>query len=300
MVKIKDILDYLKKNDDIFFRGNEDTEISGFSSATNYKDGTVTWCKTVETVAENAAGTMCFKLVIMPPSPQLPDNFENIITTENPKKIFFDIVERFFAESRQLPDVGQGTYISEESVIGKNVKIGYNCILDGKITIEDDTIIYNNVTIINSVHVGKRCTIHSGTVIGHDDFAYVEDDHHNKKMIRHYGGVNIENDVFIGANCAVNRGTIDDTIIGEGSKIDAFCHISHNVIIGKRNALVSGTRIYGSVKTGENVYIASSIVKNQLHIGDNAVIGMGSVVIRDVKENDTVAGVPAKSIKDKR
>ena len=29
MVKIKDILDYLKKNDDIYFRGNEDTEISG-------------------------------------------------------------------------------------------------------------------------------------------------------------------------------------------------------------------------------------------------------------------------------
>ena len=299
MVKIRDILDLLRADGEISFRGKEDAEITGFSSVTNYQAGTVTWCKTAETAGRMAAGTMRFKLVIMPPSPQLPDNFENIIITEKPKKIFFDIVEQFFAENRQLPDVGQGTYISVEAVIGKNVKIGYNCVMDGKITIEDDTVIYNNVTMINKVHVGKRCVIHSGTVIGHDDFAYVEDECHNKKMIKHYGGVDIGDDVFIGANCAINRGTIDDTVIGEGTKIDGFCHISHNVCLGRKNALVSGTRIYGSVRTGENAYIASSIIKNQLHIGDNAVVGMGSVVIRDVNEDDVVAGVPAKSIKEK-
>ena len=79
MVKIRDILDLLRADGEISFRGKEDAEITGFSSVTNYQAGTVTWCKTAETAGRMAAGTMRFKLVIMPPSPQLPDNFENII-----------------------------------------------------------------------------------------------------------------------------------------------------------------------------------------------------------------------------
>ena len=67
--------------------------------------------------------------------------------------------------------------------------------------------------------------------------------------------------------------------------------------MGEKNALISGTRLYGSVKTGENVYIASAIVKNQLEIGENAVVGMGSVVLNNVDGDEVVAGVPAKVIK---
>ena len=78
----------------------------------------------------------------------------------------------------------------------------------------------------------------------------------NKKiMITHHGGVVIGNDVFIGAGCVINRGTLDDTIIGNDVKIDAQCHISHNTIIGDGCAFVSGTRIYGSVKVGDNVKV---------------------------------------------
>ena len=151
--------------------------------------------------------------------------------------------------------------------------------------------------MINKVKVGSNCIIHSGTVIGHDDFSYTEDQYHNKTMIKHYGGVDIGKNVFIGANSVINRGTIDDTVINEGCKIDAFCHISHNVRLGEKSSLISGTRLYGSVKTGGNVYIASAIVKNQLTIEENAVIGMGSVVLTDTDKNAVVAGIPAKPLR---
>ena len=61
--------------------------------------------------------------------------------------------------------------------------------------------------------------------------------------------------------------------------------------------MVSGTKIYGSVKTGKNVYIASAIVRNQLEIGDNVIIGMGSVVLKNVEDDTTVIGIPAVPFK---
>ena len=52
----------------------------------------------------------------------------------------------------------------------------------------------------------------------------------------------------------------------------------------------------GSVHLEDNVYIASALIKNQVTIGRNAIVGMGSVVIKDVKADTTVIGVPAREI----
>lgn len=295
MIRIKDICTYLDKiNLTFFFYGNEDDAIKGFSSLVNYKDGTVTWCKNKNYLPLSMKD---YSLVIVGREDDSGEIFENRIEVDNPKKAFFSIVEHFFDDHEELPEIGTGTYISPDVKIGKNVKIGHNCTLSGKITIGDNTVIYNNVNIINKVVIGRNSIIHSGTNIGHDDFAYTEDESFNKSMIKHYGGVNIGDNVLISSGCIINRGTIDDTVICDGVKIDAQCHISHNVIIGKNSALVSGSKLYGSVHTGENVYIASAIIKNQLKLGNNAVIGMGSVVLNDVEDNAVVVGIPAKRIR---
>ncbi len=294
-MRISDIIDFLDRNNYEFkFDGNSEAQIYGFSSLGNYREDTLTWCKSAEYIKNADMYGHKFGLIIIPESMEKSSCKGNVILTENPKKIFFDILDNLFARDDELPPVGEGSYISKNVKLGKNVKIGYNCVLDGDIVIDDNTVIYNNVSIINRVKIGRNCIIHSGTVIGHDDFSYTEDENHVKTMIRHYGGVVIEDDVFIGANSVINRATIDDTLIGKGTKIDAFCHISHNSVIGANSSLISGSRLYGSVTTGENVYIASATVKNQLHIGDNALIGMGSIVLDNVNENSTVVGVPAK------
>lgn len=293
-MKIKEIIDYLKEiNIEVEFSGCVDDEIFGFSSLTNYSKGTVTWCKDAQYIH---CGEQQYSLIVGNGIAG-KDCIQNIIETKEPKRVFFLIVEKFFGSKEQLADIGHGTYVSPSVKIGTNVKIGHGCTLSGDIEIGDNTIIYNNVNIINKVTIGSNCVIHSGVNIGHDDFAYTEDALFNKSMIKHYGGVKIGDNVFIASNCIINRGTIDDTEICDGVKIDAQCHISHNVHIGKNSALVSGSRLYGSVKTGENVYIASAIIKNQLVIGDNAVVGMGSVVLSNVDDNAVVVGSPAKRIR---
>jgi UDP-3-O-[3-hydroxymyristoyl] glucosamine N-acyltransferase len=53
--------------------------------------------------------------------------------------------------------------------------------------------------------------------------------------------------------------------------------------------------IAGSTVVGDNVWIApSASVLNKKSIGDNSVIGMGAVVIKDVNKNETIIGNPGK------
>jgi UDP-3-O-[3-hydroxymyristoyl] glucosamine N-acyltransferase len=58
--------------------------------------------------------------------------------------------------------------------------------------------------------------------------------------------------------------------------------------------------IAGSCEIGENVWISPSAnIMQKVKIGDNTLVGMGSVVLKDVEANSVVAGVPAKKIKDR-
>ena len=66
-----------------------------------------------------------------------------------------------------------------------------------------------------------------------------------------------------------------------------------------KNATVICSQSYGSVEIGENAYIAGSIIRNQCSIGKNTIIGMGSVVTKDIEPNKIAMGIPAKVTKDR-
>lgn len=168
--------------------------------------------------------------------------------------------------------------------------------MDGKITIGNNTVIGNHVTILNRVRIGRDCEIQSGTVIGHDGFAYTEDTGHKKSMIKHFGGVEIGSNVFIGSNVCICRGTIDDTVISDGVKIDNLSHIAHNCILESDVALAYPCKLGGSTHIVQNGYLAGAITRNQSKIGRDAFIGMGAVVVKNVDAGQIVIGNPAKPL----
>jgi len=164
------------------------------------------------------------------------------------------------------------------------------------VAIGDDSQLFPGVTCYAGTALGKRVIIHAGAVLGSDGFGYVPGnpgEAHRK--IPHVGRCLISDDVEIGANTCIDRGSVDDTVVGTGTKIDNLVHIAHNVRIGARCMIMAEAGLAGSVQVEDEAIIAG-----QAGIGDHITIGRGSRllvqsgVIADIKPGITVSGYPAR------
>lgn len=145
-----------------------------------------------------------------------------------------------------------------------------------------------HLTDVNNTHIEKN-VIFAEHGLGAEKFKDVW------KLIPHNGDIIIGDEVTILDSAIIMRGTIGSTIIGKGSILGVRSHIGHNVFISRGCLIGSGSLIGGSVKIGKNCYIgAGAIIKNKVNIGDNCIIGMGAIVTKDVPNNKTVKGNPAK------
>lgn len=299
-MKIIEILDFLRAENIRFtFCGNENAAVEGFSSLMRYKSGSFTWIKTQKSIPDGF--DLSQLALVFTAEDVTPGSAPNVIASPESKRAFFSSIEHFYAEREDIrPAVGNHTYISPGVKLGKNVRIGHNCTLDGDIVIGDRTVVWNNVVIINRVRIGRDCDIRSGAVIGHDGFAYTENADHKKTMVRHFGGVTIGDQVLIGENVCISRGTIDDTTLESGVKIDALGHIAHNCWLEEDAAMAGPCSVSGSVHIGRNGYLAGGIVRNQCTIGEDAFVGVGAVVVEDVAPGEVVVGNPARPFEKKK
>ena len=82
---------------------------------------------------------------------------------------------------------------------------------------------------------------------------------------------------------------------GVGVVINGGTTIGNNVNISQ--FLSIGTNKHTPATIGDNVYIGPNVcIVEDVKIGSNTTIGAGSVVIRDIPENSTAVGCPAKVI----
>jgi UDP-3-O-[3-hydroxymyristoyl] glucosamine N-acyltransferase len=147
------------------------------------------------------------------------------------------------------------------------------------------------------IQIGKNVYRDKGAVIGSEGFGYERNEKGELEKFPHFGGVVIGDDVDIGANTCIDRGSLEDTVIGSGTKIDNLVHVGHNAKIGKHCLITALSLIGGSAVIEDYATIwSAAVIKNHVKIGHHAVVGAGAVVLRDVKPYETVAGVPAKNL----
>ena len=166
--------------------------------------------------------------------------------------------------------------------------------------IPQEPFIHPSVNIPEWVDIGNNVTIHENCTIGTEGFGFVKDVDGKWIHIPHSGRVIIGDDVEIFAGTNVDRGTVDDTIIGNGTKIDHHCHIGHNVKIGDKCIITAKVVIGGSTTIGNNVWIGpNSTIMNKISVGNNVYIGAQTNVIKSVPDDVVVVGNPARILRKK-
>ena len=148
----------------------------------------------------------------------------------------------------------------------------------------------SRVTLGEQCHVGARCILHSGVVIGADGFGFALFEGQWEK-IEQLGAVRIGNDVEIGANTCIDRGALDDTVIEDGVKLDNQIQIAHNCVIGAHTAMAGCVGVAGSAKIGKHcTFGGAAMVLGHLTIADNVHISSGSLVSRSISEPGQYTG----------
>ncbi|MCW8877704.1 MAG: UDP-3-O-(3-hydroxymyristoyl)glucosamine N-acyltransferase [Kangiellaceae bacterium] len=180
--------------------------------------------------------------------------------------------------------ISPGCVIEDDVVIEQNVILGPNVVVGKGTTIGQGTRIFSNVSIYHNVQVGKSCLIHAGAVIGADGFGFANEKGEWVK-IPQMGRVIIGDNVELGANTCVDRGALNDTILGDGVKLDNFCHIAHNVVLGKHVAMAAYAGVAGSTKVGDFcTFSGRSTILGHLEIAPGTHVTACSVINRSNKE----------------
>ena len=179
--------------------------------------------------------------------------------------------------------IGPGVCIGRDVVLGEGVVVRAGCVIDDDVHIGAGSLLYPRVSIYRGCRVGARAIIHSGAVIGADGFGFAPDAGTWVK-IPQVGKVVIGDDVEIGANTTVDRGALDDTLIGDGCKIDNQVQIAHNCRIGAHSVIAGCAGIAGSVTLGEHCIIGgAAMLAGHLTLVAGTTVSGGSFVTKSIK-----------------
>ena len=198
--------------------------------------------------------------------------------------------------------MGRCTYCIAEQSIGYNKDFQIKGFLDDNIHALDGFIGYKPVLSTISDY-----TIESGDVFV-CSIGDVQTKYKLCEKLKAKGAVFytlIHQDAFIGKNATIGQGTIiderahidPDVTIGEDCLIQAQAIIGHDSQIGNYvridtlSSLVGGT----IVKDRATIY-THSMINHNVTVGEDAVVGACSFVIKNVKPGTSVFGVPAKSL----
>lgn len=224
----------------------------------------------------------------------------------------------------QTDDIGENVTIMEFAVVRDGVRIGSNVVIHPFVVIESGVVIGDNVEIFPGTYIGKipkgaalarkpeyekRVVIGENCSLGPNAVIYYDVEIGANTLLG--DGASVRDKCRIGSNCILSRYVTVNyaTTIGNNTKImdsthiTGKCHIGDNVFI---SVLVSSTndnaigklgydetRVIGpTIEDGAAIGVGAMLLP-AITIHENAIVGGGSVVTKDVPAGAVVMGSPA-------
>jgi len=216
------------------------------------------------------------------------------IVTPNPYLYFAKVTQlwrRFHAHDDDAPRVHPSALVHPQAVVHPLAHIGPLCVVERGARIGAGTWLRSHVTVGADCEIGEHCILHAGVVIGADGFGFAPVEGRWEK-IEQLGAVRIGNHVEIGANSCIDRGALEDTLIGDGVKLDNLVQIGHNVQVGAHTAMAGCVGVAGSAVIGAHCTLGGgAIVLGHLKLADGVHISAASVVMRSIHHAGSYSGV---------
>lgn len=270
--------------------------------------------------APQLAATGAGVVLVSPELEETPGTPRARIVVDKPHEAMLTLIPRFYRPTVRTPGVhpaahvgrgatlgpgvcvDAGAVIEDGAVIGERTWVGAHAVVCGGTVIGDDCQLHPHVTVYSNCRLGDRVILQAGVVVGKDGFGYVSgnvDGQFAHQRIPHVGRVVIGDDVEIGANCTIDRGSVDDTVIGAGTKFDNLVHVGHNVQIGRLCLILAQVGIAGSARIEDGVVLAGQVgVSGHLTIGAGARVGAQGGVISNIPAGESWSGYPARPHKE--
>ncbi len=251
--------------------------------------------------------------VLLPPGLSREVGAAAVIRVEEPERAFASAVRLLAPEPEPEPGVHPASRVSGEADLGEAVSVGPFAVVEagariGRGTrIGEHALVESGAEIGAECRVGHGCTVHGcaslgdrvvlrpGVRVGAEGYGYVEGEDGLPTRMPHVGGCVVGDDVEIGANSTVDRGSLEDTVIGDRTKIDNLVHVAHNVRVGQGCMIVAQVGIAGSARVGDGVEMGGQAgISGHREIGDGARIAAQAGVIGDVPAGEEYSGYPAR------
>lgn len=190
--------------------------------------------------------------------------------------------------------LGPYAVVGDGAQLGDGVAVGAHTSVGAGVRVGAGSWLGDGVTLYPGAVLGERVRVHAGARVASDGFGYVQADGAHQK-IPHVGRCVVEDDVEIGANSTLDRGSVDDTVVGAGTKIDNLVHVAHNVRIGRGCLIMAQVGIAGSVHIGDGCILAGQVGVSGHHtLGDGVRLAAQAGVFGDIPAGETWSGYPAR------
>jgi UDP-3-O-[3-hydroxymyristoyl] glucosamine N-acyltransferase len=214
------------------------------------------------------------------------------IVTPDPYLYYARLSQWWAEDSREAPGVHPSAVVEPGARIAPGAHIGALSFIGAGAVIGAGTHIGARVVVGARCVLGARCIVHPGAVIGADGFGFAPTADGRWEKIAQLGGVRIGDDVEIGANTCIDRGALDDTVLGDGVKLDNLVQIGHNVVVGAHTAMAGCVGIAGSARIGAHCsFGGGAIVLGHLEIADRVNVSAATVITRSIAQAGTYSGV---------